>query len=193
MSIGSTDTVKNAPPPPRDPGAASPKQVKEFNEAVDRSTTSNNSSQQSQGASTSAPIMLARRPPIPAQTPQQTLTCATPTAQQKARAFVDPALRDVAAGKKEIAKNAKGTDSRQDAGSPADGRLQAAQVRCGRKVRRRDGQGAEEVPDRPLPEGYRTSRQADHGAAQHRIHQVPRIRQAVCRWEAQHHHRSRLR
>lgn len=111
MSIGSTDTVRNAPPPPGNSGATSPKQVKDFNAAVDRSTTSNNSSQQSQqGSSTSAPIMLARRPPIPAQTPQQALTCATPTAQQKARAFVDPALRDVAAGKKEIAKHAKGTD-----------------------------------------------------------------------------------
>jgi peptidoglycan hydrolase-like protein with peptidoglycan-binding domain len=37
------------------------------------------------------------------------LTCASPTAQQKARAFVDPALRDVASGKTELAKNAKGT------------------------------------------------------------------------------------
>ncbi len=110
MSIGSTDTIKNAPPPPSNTGAASPKLVKDFNEAVDRSTSSNNGSQQSQsqGSSTSAPIMLARRPPIPAQTPQQ--TCASPTAQQNARAFVDPALRDVAAGKKEIARNAKGTD-----------------------------------------------------------------------------------
>ena len=108
MSIGSTDTVKNATPPPSNPGTTSPKQVKEFNEAVDRSTTSNNSSQQSQGTSTSAPILLARRPPIPAQTAQQ--TCASPTAQQKARAFVDPALRDVASGKKEIAKGAKGQD-----------------------------------------------------------------------------------
>ena len=108
MSIGSTDTVKNATPPPSNPGTTSPKQVKEFNEAVDRSTTSNNSSQQSQGSSTSAPILLARRPPIPAQTAQQ--TCASPTAQQKARAFVDPALRDVASGKKEIAKGAKGQD-----------------------------------------------------------------------------------
>lgn len=107
MSIGSTDTVKNASPPPRNSGAA-PKLVKEFNEAIDRSATSNSSSQQSQGASTPAPIMLARRPPIPAQTPQQ--TCASPTVQQKARAFVDPALRDVAAGKKEIAKNAKGAE-----------------------------------------------------------------------------------
>jgi len=108
MSIGSTDTVKNATPPPSNPGTTSPKQVKEFNEAVDRSTTSNNSSHQSQGTSTSAPILLARRPPIPAQTAQQ--TCASPTAQQKARAFVDPALRDVASGKKEIAKGAKGQD-----------------------------------------------------------------------------------
>ena len=110
MSIGSTDTIKSATPPPGNTGATSPKQVKEFNEAVDRSTTSNSGSQQSQGTSTSAPIMLARRPPIPAQTPAQTFTCATPSAQQKARAFVDPALRDVAAGKKEIAKGAKGTD-----------------------------------------------------------------------------------
>jgi len=108
MSIGSTDTVKNATPPPSNPGTTSPKQVKEFNEAVDRSATSNNSSQQSQSSSTSAPILLARRPPIPAQTAQQ--TCASPTAQQKARAFVDPALRDVASGKKEIAKGAKGQD-----------------------------------------------------------------------------------
>ena len=107
MSIGSTDTVKNAPPPPRDTGITSPKQVKEFNEAVDRSTTSKNS-QPSQGASTSAPIMLARRPPIAAHTAPQTLTCAPPTAQQKARAFVDPALRDVASGKKELAKKATG-------------------------------------------------------------------------------------
>jgi peptidoglycan hydrolase-like protein with peptidoglycan-binding domain len=110
MSIGSTDTVKNTPPPPSNRGADLPDQAKKFNDAVDRSAISNNGSQQSQSASTSAPIMLARRPPIPAQTPQQTFTCATPTAQQKARAFVDPALQDVAAGKKEIAKNAKGTD-----------------------------------------------------------------------------------
>jgi peptidoglycan hydrolase-like protein with peptidoglycan-binding domain len=110
MSIGSTDTIKNATPSPSNTGAASPKLVKDFNEAVDRSTPSNNSSQpsQSQGASTSAPIMLARRPPILAQTNQQ--ACASPTAQQKAGAFVDPALRDVASGKKEIAKGAKGTD-----------------------------------------------------------------------------------
>ena len=135
MSIGSTDTVKNANPPPRNPGTASPKQVKEFNEAVNRSTTSNNSSQQSQDASKSHPIILARRPPIPAHTPPQTLTCASPTAQQKARAFVDPALRDVASGKKELAKNAKGPDVGEDAGSPADGRLQVAPFRCGRKVR----------------------------------------------------------
>jgi len=113
MSIGSTDTVKNTTPPPSNPGTASPKQVKEFNEAVDRSThstASTNGSQQSQSGSTSHPIMLARRPPTPAHTPPQTLTCAPPTAQQKARAFVDPALRDVASGKKELAKNTKGTD-----------------------------------------------------------------------------------
>jgi hypothetical protein len=108
MSIGSTETIKNTPPPPSNTGAASPKLVKDFNEAVDRSTTSNGQAQQSRDTSNSAPIMLARRPPTAAQTAQQ--TCASPTAQQKARAFVDPALRDVAAGKKEIAKNAKGTD-----------------------------------------------------------------------------------
>ena len=82
--------------------------MKAFNDAVVSSTTSNNSSQQSQNSSTSHPIVLARRPPTPAH--QQALTCASPTAQQKARAFVDPALRDVASGKKELAKNAKGTD-----------------------------------------------------------------------------------
>jgi hypothetical protein len=126
MSIGSTDTVKNAPPPPRDSGTA-PKLVKEFKEAVDRSTTSNNNSQQSQGASTSAPIILARRPPIPAHTPPQNLTCASPTSQQKDRAFVDPALRDVASGKTELAKNAKG---------PAVGKMQEALLTAGYKLPR---------------------------------------------------------
>jgi peptidoglycan hydrolase-like protein with peptidoglycan-binding domain len=76
--------------------------------AVERSTTSNDRAQHSQDASKSYPIILARRPPIPAHKPPQTLTCASPTAQQKARAFVDPALRDVASGKTELAKNAKG-------------------------------------------------------------------------------------
>ena len=109
MSIGSTDTVNNANPPPR-PGTASPRLVKEFNEAVDRSTTSKHQAQHSQDGAKSPPMFLARRPPIPAHTPPQTLTCASPTAQQKARAFVDPALRDVASGKKEIAKGAKGQD-----------------------------------------------------------------------------------
>jgi hypothetical protein len=96
------------PGAPQLPGTASPKLVKEFNEAVDRSTTSNDRAQYSQDASKSHPIILARRPPIPAHTPPQTLTCASPTAQQKARAFVDPVLRDVASGKTELAKNAKG-------------------------------------------------------------------------------------
>ena len=123
MSIGSTDTVKNTTPPPSNPGTASPKQVKEFNEAIDRSTTSNGQAQQSRDASISAPIMLARRPPTPTQTAQQ--TCASPTGQQKARAFVDPALRDVAAGKKEIAKNAKG---------PAVGKMQEALQTAGYKL-----------------------------------------------------------
>src|SRR5688572_16884873 len=107
MSIpGSTDTVKTASTPPGNPGTASPKQVKAFNDAVVSSTTSNNSSQQSQNSSASHPIVLARRPPTPAH--QQALTCASPTAQQKARAFVDPALRDVASGKTELAKKANG-------------------------------------------------------------------------------------
>jgi peptidoglycan hydrolase-like protein with peptidoglycan-binding domain len=130
MSVGSTDTVKNTTPPPSNPGTASPKQVKEFNEAVDRSTTSNGQAQPSRDASTSAPIMLARRPPIPAQTPQQ--TCASPTTQQKARAFVDPALRDVASGKKEIAKNAKG---------PAVGKMQEALQTAGYKLPRYGADG----------------------------------------------------
>ena len=108
MSIGSTDTVKNANPPPRNAGAASPKQVEQFNKAVDSSATSNNSSQQSQNSSNGQPILLARRPPTLSHTPPK--TCASPTAQQKAQAFVDPALRDVASGKKELAKNAKGED-----------------------------------------------------------------------------------
>ena len=109
MSIGSTETVRNAaPPPPAKSGTTSTDPAKKFEE-VHHSTTSNSSPQsQSQASSTSAPIMLARRPPTPAQTHQQ--ACASPTAQQKAGAFVDPALRDVAAGKKEIAKGAKGTD-----------------------------------------------------------------------------------
>jgi hypothetical protein len=106
MSIGSADTVKNATPPPRNSGTDSPKQVKEFKEAVDRSTTSNNSSQQSQSSSTSHPIILASRPPVLAHKPPQ--TCASPTAKQKGPPFVDPALRDVASGKTELAKGAKG-------------------------------------------------------------------------------------
>jgi peptidoglycan hydrolase-like protein with peptidoglycan-binding domain len=109
MSIPtSTETVRNTNPALANPAAAAPKQVKQFNEAVDRSTSSNAGSQQSQNSSNSNPIILARRPPTPTHTPLQ--TCVSPTAQQKARAFVDPALRDVASGKKEIAKNAKGTE-----------------------------------------------------------------------------------
>src|SRR3954453_1913191 len=102
MSIGSTDTVKNANPLPATPGTVSPKQVKEFNEAVNRSTTSSAGSQHSQDTSKSQPILLA------ANKPPQNLTCTSPTAQQKAGAFVHPALRDVASGKTELAKNAKG-------------------------------------------------------------------------------------
>jgi Putative peptidoglycan binding domain len=127
MSIGSTDTVKNANPPPGNPGTVSPKQVKEFNEAVDRSTTSNDSSQHSQETSKSHPIILARWPPTPAHTPPQALTCTQPTAQQQASAFVDPALRDVASGKTELAKNAKG---------PAVEKMQEALQMAGYKLPR---------------------------------------------------------
>jgi peptidoglycan hydrolase-like protein with peptidoglycan-binding domain len=127
MSIGSTDTVKNANPLPTNPGTVSPKQVKEFNEAVNRSTTSNDSSQHSPGTSNSRPIILASRPPIPAHKPAQNLTCTAPTAQQKAHAFVDPALRDVASGKTELAKNAKG---------PAVEKMQEALQTAGYKLPR---------------------------------------------------------
>src|SRR5262245_48537389 len=102
MNIGSTDTAKNANPPPGNPGTVSPEQVTQFNEAVDRSTTSKNSSLQSQDTSKSQAILLA------AHKPPQNLTCTSPTAQQKAGAFVDPALRDVASGKTELNKYAKG-------------------------------------------------------------------------------------
>ena len=106
MSVGSTDSVRNANPPPRNTGTVSSRQVEQFNKAVDGSTTSNNSSQQSQNSSNAQPIILARRPPTSSHTPPK--TCAAPTAQQKAGAFVDPALRDVASGKTELAKGAKG-------------------------------------------------------------------------------------
>jgi hypothetical protein len=64
MDIGSTDTVNNANPPPRNPDTVSCKEVEKFKEAVDRSTTSNNGSQPSQGSSNWNPIILATRPPI---------------------------------------------------------------------------------------------------------------------------------
>jgi len=65
MSVpGATDTVKNTNPAPTNTGTVSSKQVKEFKEAVDRSTTSSTSSQPSQGTSNSNPIILAGRPPI---------------------------------------------------------------------------------------------------------------------------------
>jgi len=128
MSIpGSIDTAKTASTPPGNPGTALLKQEKAFNDAVVSSTTSNNSSQQSQNASTSHPIILARRPPIAAHTSPQTLTCASPTAQQKARAFIDPALRDVASGKTELAKYAKG---------PAVAKMQEALQTAGYKLPR---------------------------------------------------------
>ena len=59
---GATDIATNANPPPRNP--VSSKEEKEFKETVDRSTTSNDSSKQSQGTSNSYPIILATRPPI---------------------------------------------------------------------------------------------------------------------------------
>jgi peptidoglycan hydrolase-like protein with peptidoglycan-binding domain len=102
MSIpGSIDTAKTASPPPGNPGTASRKEVKAFNDAVVSTTTSNNSSQQSRNSSTAPAMILAGR---------STATCKPPSPQQQARAFVDPALRDVAAGKKELAKNANGAD-----------------------------------------------------------------------------------
>jgi hypothetical protein len=63
------------------------------------------------------------------------LTCASPTAQQKARAFVDPALRDVASGKTELARKAKGpaVEKMQEALQMAGYKF--APFRCGRKVR----------------------------------------------------------
>jgi hypothetical protein len=61
---GATDTVKNANPAPGNPGTVSSEQVQRFNGAFDRSTTSNNSSQHSQGTSNSNPIILANRPPV---------------------------------------------------------------------------------------------------------------------------------
>lgn len=67
MSVpGATDTIKTANPVPTTTGTVSSKQAKEFKEAVDRSTTSSNGSQQSpsQGTSNSNPIILAGRPPI---------------------------------------------------------------------------------------------------------------------------------
>jgi hypothetical protein len=63
MSVpGATDTVKTTNPAPTNTGTVSSKQ--KFKEAVDRSTTSSNSSQPSQGTSNSNPIILAGRPPI---------------------------------------------------------------------------------------------------------------------------------
>ena len=65
MSVpGATDAVRNANPAPTNSGADSSKQAKEFKELVNRSTTSSNSSQPSQGTSNSNPIILASRPPI---------------------------------------------------------------------------------------------------------------------------------
>lgn len=65
MSVpGATDTVKTTNPPPTNTGSASSKQVKEFKEAVDRSTASSSGSPQSKTTSNSNPIILAGRPPI---------------------------------------------------------------------------------------------------------------------------------
>jgi hypothetical protein len=65
MSVpGATDTVKTTNPARTNTGTASSKQVKEFKEAVDRTTTSSNSSSQSKSTANSNPIILAGRPPI---------------------------------------------------------------------------------------------------------------------------------
>ena len=64
---GATDTVKTTNPAPTNTGTVSSKEVKEakeFKETVDRTTTSNDSSKQSQGTSNSYPIILATSPPI---------------------------------------------------------------------------------------------------------------------------------
>jgi peptidoglycan hydrolase-like protein with peptidoglycan-binding domain len=148
MGVGSAGTVKDANVPPQNDGGVPPKLVKAFNEAVNRSTTSNDASgsqyskgkdnsQPSQDTSKSHPIILARGPPIPAHKPPQNLTCTSPTAQQKAGAFVDPALRDVASGKMELAKDAKG---------PAVQKMQEALQMAGYKLPRfgADGQFGDE-------------------------------------------------
>jgi hypothetical protein len=75
MAVGPAGTVKDTNAPPQNGGAVLPKQVEEFKEAVNRSTTSNDasdiqsskgngSSQHSQETSKSLPIILATRPPI---------------------------------------------------------------------------------------------------------------------------------
>ena len=61
---GATDIVTNANPLPRNPDTVSSKEENDFKETIDRSTTSNDSSKQSQGTSNSYPIILANRPPI---------------------------------------------------------------------------------------------------------------------------------
>ena len=64
---GATDTVKTTNPAPTNTGTVSSKEVKEakeFKETVDRTTTSNDGSKQSQGTSNSYPIILATRPPL---------------------------------------------------------------------------------------------------------------------------------
>ena len=69
MTTVSADTVKNPNLPSSNPGtASSTKQVKDFNEAFNRSTDSNGASgkpgsQNSQGTSEPHPILLAGRPP----------------------------------------------------------------------------------------------------------------------------------
>ena len=61
---GATDIVTNANPPPSTPDTAEVKKFEEMKETVDRSTTSNDNSKQSQGTSNSYPIILATSPPI---------------------------------------------------------------------------------------------------------------------------------
>jgi hypothetical protein len=75
MAVGPAGTVNDTNAPPQNYGGVSPKQVEEFKEAVNRSTTSNDASgiQSSKGKHTSEhshdtskslPIILATRPPI---------------------------------------------------------------------------------------------------------------------------------
>ncbi len=120
---GATDTVTNANPAPRTPDTDSAKEVKQFKETVDRSTTSNDSAKQSQGASNSSssyPIILATRPPI---------NLARPTGNQGAPSQAGSAA--AAAGKTPAATTqtttGTGTPTPKDAAVDKDAKVATAQ------------------------------------------------------------------